>query len=60
MKKIIIIGTGGQSKVVSDEISILKEYKTIGYIDEFKKIGTRPNNINNAKILGKINDLKNL
>ena len=60
MKKIIIIGTGGQSKVVSDEISILKEYKTIGYIDEFKKIGTRPNNINNAKILGKINDLKKI
>ena len=37
MSKILIIGTGGHSKVVSDEISRLKKYKIIGYIDEKKK-----------------------
>lgn len=38
MSKILIIGTGGHSKVVSDEISRLKKYKIIGYIDEKKKL----------------------
>jgi hypothetical protein len=38
MSKIIIIGTGGHSKVVTDEISRLKKFKIIGDIDEKKKL----------------------
>ena len=37
MDKIIIISTGGHSKVVSDEIEKLKKFRIIGFIDEKKK-----------------------
>lgn len=60
MSKILIIGTGGHSKVVSDEISRLKKYKIIGYIDEKKKIGTKPNKFTKAKVIGKLKNLKNI
>ena len=60
MSKILIIGTGGHSKVVSDEISRIKKHKIIGYIDEKKKIGTKPNKFTKAKVIGKLKNLKNV
>ena len=60
MFNVLIIGTGGHSKVVSDEISRLKNYKVIGYIDEKKKGGTIPNKFDKAKILGKLESLKRI
>ena len=49
MFNVSIIGTGGHSKVVSDEISRLKNYKVIGYIDE--KRGTIPITVIKLKYL---------
>ncbi len=60
MSKIIIIGTGGHSKVVTDEISRLKKFKIIGYIDEKRKIGTKPNKSTNTKVIGRLKDLKKI
>ena len=37
MKKILIIGSGGHAKVILSEIIQIKEYRIIGFIDEFKK-----------------------
>ena len=60
MIKVVIIGTGGHSKVVSDEISRLKNYKVVGYIDEMKKVGSKVNKFLKANILGKLDDLKKI
>ncbi|MDC0608468.1 NeuD/PglB/VioB family sugar acetyltransferase [Candidatus Pelagibacter ubique] len=60
MYNVLIIGTGGHSKVVSDEIGRLKNYKVVGYIDERKKKGSIPNKFDKAKVLGKLSDLKKI
>tara|TARA_B100000900_G_scaffold414637_1_gene441847 strand:+ start:226 stop:891 length:666 start_codon:yes stop_codon:yes gene_type:complete len=60
MNKIIIIGTGGHSKVVVDEISRLKNFKVVGFIDEKKKIGSVPHKFSKAKIIGKLKNLKKI
>ena len=41
MKKIILVGMGGHSKVVKDIINLKKEFKVIGYLDD--KIQTKKN-----------------
>jgi sugar O-acyltransferase (sialic acid O-acetyltransferase NeuD family) len=57
MKKIIIFGTGLNSRVVLNEIENLKEYKCIGFIDDVfkKKLFTLSNK--KTAYLGKISDL---
>ena len=60
MKKIIIIGTGGHSKVVSDEIEKLKKFRIIGFIDKKKNIGSKPIAFTEAKVIGRLNNLKKL
>jgi sugar O-acyltransferase (sialic acid O-acetyltransferase NeuD family) len=57
MKKIIVFGTGLNSRVVLNEIENLKEYKFIGFIDDIfkKQLFTLSNK--KTSYLGKISDL---
>ena len=55
MKKIILIGAGGQAKSSIDVILLTKKYKILGFIDQKKKI-----NILNYKVLGDESYLKRL
>ena len=36
-KNLIIIGSGDQAHIIADEVKRKKEFKVIGYIDEFKR-----------------------
>ena len=58
--KIIIFGTGGHAKTILAEIIRLKKYKVIGYIDEFKPIGTIIDEQYNLINLGRIKDLNSI
>ena len=57
MKKIIVFGTGLNSRIVLNEIENLKEYKFIGFIDDIfkKQLFTLSNK--KTSYLGKISDL---
>ena len=55
MKKIILIGAGGQAKSCLDVILLTKKFKILGFIDQNKKI-----NILNYKDLGDEKYLKKL
>ena len=55
MKKIILIGAGGQAESCLDVILLTKKFKILGFIDKNKKI-----NILNHKILGDENYLRNI
>ena len=55
MKKIILIGAGGQAKSCIDVINLTKNYKIVGFIDIKKK-----KKILNYKVLGNEQYLKKL
>jgi len=57
MKKIIIFGTGLNSRVVLNEIENLKEYKCIGFIDDIFKKQLFSLSNKKTSYLGKISDL---
>lgn len=57
MKKIIIFGTGLNSRVVLNEIENLKEYKCIGFIDDIFKKELFSLSNKKTSYLGKISDL---
>ena len=62
MKKILIIGINAHAKVILSEIIQIKDYRVIGFIDEFKKKGTIIETYKNKqyKILGGIKELKKI
>ena len=41
MVNIVIFGSGDHAKIVFSEIIKLKKYKILGFVDNFKKKGTR-------------------
>jgi sugar O-acyltransferase (sialic acid O-acetyltransferase NeuD family) len=49
MKSVVIFGSGYHSKVILSEISKIKNYKALGFIDEKLKPGTTIKEINNKK-----------
>lgn len=60
MKKIIIIGSGGHAKVILSEIFLLKNFKIIGFVDDYLPVNSVVDRENNLLNLGKIKDLKTI
>lgn len=57
MENIVIIGSGGHSKVVIDIIEKRKQYKIIGLVDSFRQVGEETFNY---PILGGIDELQSI
>ena len=57
MKNIVIVGASGHGGMVLDCIGKQGLYNVLGFVDSFKKKGTRPNGL---KVLGSENDLQKL
>ncbi len=57
-KNLIIIGSGDQAHIIADEVKRKKEFKVIGYIDEFKRKTKKNLNIKRIGGLKKLADIK--
>ena len=60
IKKIVIIGTGGHSKVVLSEILQAASYKVLGFIDNFQPQGTIIDKDNNLEVLSTIENINSV
>ena len=60
IKKIVIIGTGGHSKVVLSEILQAASYKVLGFIDNFQPQGTIIDKDNNLEVLSSIENINSV
>jgi len=60
IKKIIIIGTGGHSKVVLSEILQSPSYKALGFVDNFQPQGTIIDKDNNLEVLSSIENMNSV
>ena len=56
-KNLIIIGSGDQAHIIADEVKRKKEFKVIGYIDEFKRKTKKDLNIKRIGDLKKLADI---
>lgn len=57
MTKVLVIGSGDLGKQIAHYISDSSEYKMVGYIDDWKEIGTQ---IDDYPILGHMDDIEYL
>ena len=62
MNKILIFGSGSQARVIFSELTQIKKYKILGFVDEKIKKGIVIENKNKKKfkVVGDINNIKHL